>query len=723
MTMAELQTIERLISKASLRIRLQFIMDGVALGGAAGLFAATAVVAANKAHLLSDAQFVPALWWCGLGPLLALVWAFSRRINRVAVAAAIDASNGFSDRLASAYEFVQSDDVTPFMRAQIDDTMRRLGELDPGKAHPLRRPKDLGAVGVFAVSLLVVLWVHFPEPRVLTERVPQPRPPVIAEEELIRTNLDPGLATFRKDQVEELIKKAEKAENEEAREVAEELRDLLDADQKGEMTPEQFNEKLEAVASKLKSNCKEVDLAGLLGALAPLSPKFKDDSFVDPMVAKIKDGKFGEAAEALDELSEKVVDEKAYTEGIETADFYAKVDATREKYLVCYAEELEKVTESLGTAAEELAKDELTKDVADALKKGDMEAAAKALEDIAKKIESGELQPKDVEKLAKLLEKFADKLDLDDPKIKKAMEQHKSLLSKLQKKMKQNGKLTPKENKQLNDSKKALEKLTRDQEKKDRDESGRRIKRLVRQSRDAADELRKSQQSQLDKNKENKDGEGEKKDSEKNDGEKKDGEGEEPEVSNAADELRKLDKDQKGEETKEQLDEAGKRLKEDAQRSQGEKKKKSIGDDKRANKIDEYLRRAKGEEPQGEEGAKKGEGGQKGDKKGGQEGEKKDGTEKGGNEAGKGHEEGDGPRTSDLDSAREDTKVKGQKGTGPSRAETIKKASQKGFANRNYKEVYDDYEKAVEDVLEQEKVPPGYRHYVRLYFDSIRPQE
>ena len=61
-------------------------------------------------------------------------------------------------------------------------------------------------------------------------------------------------------------------------------------------------------------------------------------------------------------------------------------------------------------------------------------------------------------------------------------------------------------------------------------------------------------------------------------------------------------------------------------------------------------------------------------------------------------------------------------GEGASRAEVIEAASESGFASRQYKKVYDDYTAAAEDVMDKEKVPKGYRHYIKRYFQLIQPR-
>ncbi|HWU87788.1 MAG TPA: hypothetical protein VN253_10960, partial [Kofleriaceae bacterium] len=53
--------------------------------------------------------------------------------------------------------------------------------------------------------------------------------------------------------------------------------------------------------------------------------------------------------------------------------------------------------------------------------------------------------------------------------------------------------------------------------------------------------------------------------------------------------------------------------------------------------------------------------------------------------------------------------------------ETILAAAQKGFASRAYQKVYTDYEKIVEEVMRNEKLPSSYKYYVKRYFAKIHP--
>jgi hypothetical protein len=53
----------------------------------------------------------------------------------------------------------------------------------------------------------------------------------------------------------------------------------------------------------------------------------------------------------------------------------------------------------------------------------------------------------------------------------------------------------------------------------------------------------------------------------------------------------------------------------------------------------------------------------------------------------------------------------------------IFESGQRGFADEGYAKVHDDYVRHAESVLERERIPGGYRYYVRRYFQLIRPRE
>ncbi len=70
----------------------------------------------------------------------------------------------------------------------------------------------------------------------------------------------------------------------------------------------------------------------------------------------------------------------------------------------------------------------------------------------------------------------------------------------------------------------------------------------------------------------------------------------------------------------------------------------------------------------------------------------------------------------------EDRQLAGAAGAGPTRSQVILGASEGGFASASYRKVYGDYRAHAEEWIARDDVPPGYRYYVRRYFQLVRPR-
>jgi hypothetical protein len=75
-----------------------------------------------------------------------------------------------------------------------------------------------------------------------------------------------------------------------------------------------------------------------------------------------------------------------------------------------------------------------------------------------------------------------------------------------------------------------------------------------------------------------------------------------------------------------------------------------------------------------------------------------------------------------LDSRRVTSHAKGNEGAGESRSQTIVTSAQRGFASTSYRRAYGDYSSLAEEALTKEDIPPGYRYYVKRYFELIKPR-
>ncbi len=92
---------------------------------------------------------------------------------------------------------------------------------------------------------------------------------------------------------------------------------------------------------------------------------------------------------------------------------------------------------------------------------------------------------------------------------------------------------------------------------------------------------------------------------------------------------------------------------------------------------------------------------------------------------GRGHDDAVlGKKASSAKVGTADTQVEGREtGQGGSRSEVILGAAERGFASKRYQDVYREYQTVAEEALGKDEIPGGYRFYVRRYFQLIRPRE
>lgn len=99
------------------------------------------------------------------------------------------------------------------------------------------------------------------------------------------------------------------------------------------------------------------------------------------------------------------------------------------------------------------------------------------------------------------------------------------------------------------------------------------------------------------------------------------------------------------------------------------------------------------------------------------------GTEPGGESYGDGRDPTPlGEQSGLADANFKEVKVEGVQGKGPSAVEVIERVAQQGLVGMKYQQVYKQATKEAEDTLERAKIPLGYKRFVKRYFDLIQPQ-
>jgi hypothetical protein len=386
--------------------------------------------------------------------------------------------------------------------------------------------------------------------------------------------------------------------------------------------------------------------------------------------------------------------------------------------------DFEPLLKELRALGQALAKEKPTEELGKALKEDELALAKEELERIAQKLKDEKLSPKEREELARALDKSkvdASKQEEQERRERQKLEEQQRRLEKERPKSANKEELK----RRLEQKRRELEKLTRQQQRNQ--ERRRQLEKLSRDMRNASQQARAGQQQQAAKSAQQA----------------------AQQMGRFADEQRRGQSAQRmaGQlsELKGTLQRAGKagdgKDGKDGKGKDGQKGlagKDGKGKDGQKGKMADFYQRAKGAPKPGDlivpeqggdltmeqPGAGR-EGQQPGEKPAqGPPGEGPD-SPKGqpGDGIGDSHDPnmlGDKTR---LRARHKNVLVPGKEGAGPTRAETILSASDRGFSSKAYRRVYRDYTSVSEEAMNREKVPLGFKSYVKRYFRLIMPRE
>lgn len=402
--------------------------------------------------------------------------------------------------------------------------------------------------------------------------------------------------------------------------------------------------------------------------------------------------------QALEEMARELENllNKAERGEMGKQELITEMERIEKKYTRAQGQDTESVVAELKEQGKELKKNPATKKLGEAMEKGDLEEAQKELDKLADKVDTGEMKPEEQKQLAEALQKTAEKQEQKqqkadekkDQETKQAIAKKEEEVRRLQRKLEQ--KPDDEETRRtLNREKRELERLERDRDEEQKDRPQRQLERLTRDMKDAAESLKQKNQEQQKQ--------GAKK--------LKDMAGEQRRVQ---DDLRRLANQKKVQSQLGDLKEAIRRAK--PKKGGGGQRQQQA----RMQRITEWEKRA---------------GGQQGNSQAWRQGQNEPGNKEGqlqkGNDPGKQWGDSPGPDPmgdpTDRFGKTKNEQLTGVHGQGPSRRETILTSAKKGFAHAAYRKVYADYKKIVEEVMTQEKVPQGYKYYVKRYFQRIKP--
>ena len=641
------------------RLRLQAALDGAAWAARITTGLLFVLVLLWQLDLLGGRRMTALV--VGAFALI-VVGALVRALQRIPLERAAkraDVTHELHDRLGSALAFVQDPAPTPFMQLAIADAEQAAARVEPRRAAPLRRPKGLGPALAMGALALLVSLLHFPA-RPVARLEPPLRPPHLA--------VDPELLAPEREAAQKLEQEALATEDPETRALAKELQQVLAELDAGDLTRKQVFDKLATIEKKLG---------------AP------------------NEGNF------------------------------------------------EELKRQLKKAGAELGRENLTKAAGEALAKEDLQKAKQELEKLAEQAEKLDAEKKEAskddkkldekqrEELARSLDRAA-KQEQQKSAEQKKQEQEEKRLKEEERKLKKELAEKPNDRelqRKLQRNQRELERLER--EKQQRAEQKRQLERLQRELQKAAEQLRQKMSPEA--------AEALRKAAQQlgqmqNEIRKLGNQGRaQVQIAELKEMLRRAGSSQQSQQGQPGQDGKGQQA-QNGQPQPGQGKngqnKNGKGQDGKGSMLRDFNDRAGGEKvlvldpnnpnPNGPmvllplPGDDKGGGGGEGDKDKGKGGQ---GHDQPGDGIGSEHDPnlmGDATR---MAGRRHETRVQGKEGAGVSRSETILGSADKGFASRGYRKVYSDYTSVAEEVMSKEHVPPGYRYYIKRYFQLIKPRD
>jgi len=667
----------------------------------------------------------------GGGILVGAVIGGARRFRASLVATRVDRASGLSDRLGTAYEFERllaadgpanlDPETRAMMEAAVRDGAVAVQRANVIAATPFRLPTDTRAAIAFgAVAMVVALlwWPHDDEIRFLptSGQVTLDGKPLPDEQAMRGTLLFENTFTKTTTRIELGQRGAFEWKQELHRgpfrviyEPNPGLCDLPDHTMpcaRGpvipafSILPHAKSDGPNHVLHCSESDCSlDIDIKTRI-LEDPVDLNSDDIDYISDLLDDLKRTAEQDHDQSLMAFVKQVeqILRKAKKGEISKEELLEAMRKAEEKYQKNADSHMEESLADLQDMGKELTRNPMTKELGKSLEKGDLEKAQKQMEELAKKLEKGDLPEKQRQQLAKALDKASDKLQKRMHKreqdVDKQIHKQQQAMKKLRRKLDQekNEQKRQELSRRLEQHKRELQKLQRKKEKQQQSASQRQLKQLQRNMQQAAKEMRSNDQ------KRQRQASRRMRDMARNTG--------------------KVDSDRRKIKTQKKVASQLTDLREAMRRAkrQGSRGPKDLFGKNRKNR--DFGRRARGQ--QGQRGAwKPGQAGRKLGQNGGKPGGK--GQKPGGDQWGEGHDPNMMGDPTGKGGHTKDESVSGQQGRGPSKRETILAAAQKGFASRSYQQVYAAYKAIVEEVMQTEKVPSGYKYYVKRYFQKIKP--
>jgi hypothetical protein len=751
---SDLTKIRGLVARARTRIRTQGAFEGATTALVLASTCAAVTVFAIRTQMIGDSVGIAMLAGCAAIVIAGALVGALRRLDDERIARRIDRASGLADRLSTAVAFDRAlatdktldDDHRDFMNAAIRDAARSAARAKVEAATPFTRPRDTGIAAAFVVVAGLVALLRIPMPVYtpqLTGVTPAYAPPthevtIEGKNLLVGVKRRPMTGSLPSQAGSVLGTVGATAESTDVFVPANAsvyLGVVVNGESvSGGIPVDIIRWTATKIVVKIPADAPfgKTSLTAFIGQKPTNQVEFevvdpKDKKFHKEDAAELEEDEMAYARSLVEELRRQAKQDKVD----ELDDFAAKIEKllemaekgeiSKEQLL----EEMQKADEEMQKGQEpdqaevdkaiedtgkELSKGEQTKELGQAMQKGDLEKAKEELEKLAEKLANGELNEKQKEELAKAMKKAADQFAKKEEQQKQKDQQAKEKLEQeIRKLQKERDNAKTEQEKQdaerrLEKKERELKKLEKDQEDKENSEQRRALKRLHKDMEKAAEDLNKKKDPNKSKEEQEQQEQEQEQQASRN-------------LKDAAEETGRVDQDKRKQASQKKVASQMEDLREAMRRAKRRGSKGANDPFGKNGKNKDFIARARGQKGSGQ-AWKPGQGKGQGQGQNGQNGQ---GNGNGGKEWGTGTGGELAGDPTDKTGDTKDEELQGVHGKGSSRRETILSAAQKGFASKSYETVYQDYKKIVEEVMRTEKVPSSYKYYVKRYFTKIKP--
>ena len=233
------------------------------------------------------------LWVAGGIAVVAFIVRLVRPINLLEAARAIDVDASLKDRVVSGLEQIEQKTVETLTALQLQDTSKRLQAIPIKQVAKYKVPRETFFIALVAIFLVGFTYVEFFEQPTTAAEVDYSAEIAAEADSLIK-------------KIEEAKKETEENEDQELKEILEEIEKRTQELKKPEMSPKEALKRMTELTQLLKTKIDPVKIAQQEELMQGLGQQFIGNPILGEFGQQLKRGDYKKAADKLDKVAKDV---------------------------------------------------------------------------------------------------------------------------------------------------------------------------------------------------------------------------------------------------------------------------------------------------------------------------------------------------------------------------------------------------------------------------------